>query len=145
MASPREEGVWIKHGLNTNSVKAYKTVGSVLRVETTVNNVRDLKAYRPPAGNPDGQPTWQRMRKGISDLYRRAEVSHAATGRYLDAMAAVGQTGAPEQSRQKGLPTHHMERTVRSRFEGFGTGKSANCSMAQTRGTRTKPIADPAG
>jgi hypothetical protein len=79
------EGVRIKHRVNRNSVKMYNKAASVLRVETTVNNVRDLKSPR----IQDGKKVWKRMRKGVADLPRRAEVSQACNERYLDAMAAV--------------------------------------------------------
>src|SRR5205823_1816246 len=32
---------------------------------------------------------WRRMRRGVADTYRRAEVSEKANHRYLDALAAV--------------------------------------------------------
>ena len=89
----RQEGVRIKHRYNDNSVKlydkAYTPVGSVLRAELTMQNPEDFKVYRPIEGDPDGTKTWQRMRKGIADLHRRAEVSQKANERYLDALAAV--------------------------------------------------------
>jgi hypothetical protein len=39
----RPEGIRIKHRLNFNSIKMYDKQGSVLRVETTINDARDLK------------------------------------------------------------------------------------------------------
>jgi hypothetical protein len=38
-----------------------------------------------------GEPklAWQRLRRGVADLWRRAEVSRAANGRYLEALASV--------------------------------------------------------
>jgi DNA-binding MarR family transcriptional regulator len=57
----------------------------VLRVETTINNVRDLKSPR----IKDGKKVWRPMRKGVADVPRRAEVSQASNDRYLQAMAAV--------------------------------------------------------
>jgi hypothetical protein len=85
----RPEGVRVKHGVNGNSVKAYDKAGSVLRVETTMNNPRDFKVYRPRESDPNGGLAWQRMRKGIADLHRRAEVSAASNERYLEALAAT--------------------------------------------------------
>jgi len=81
----RPEGVRIKHRVNLNSVKMYDKAGSVLRVETTLNNVRDLKSPR----HVEGKKVWKPMRKGVADIPRRAEVSAASNGRYLDALAAV--------------------------------------------------------
>jgi len=67
----RVEGIRLKHRLKANSVKAYDKQGSILRIETTLNNVRDLKVYRPKQGDPEGPCSWQRMRKGVADLHRR--------------------------------------------------------------------------
>jgi hypothetical protein len=85
----RPEGVRIKHSVNDNSIKLYDKQGSVLRVETTINNSRDLKVYRRKEGQHSGPKSWQRMRKGIADLHRRAQYCEAANKRYLDALAAV--------------------------------------------------------
>ena len=85
----RPEGVRIKHRLGDNSIKMYDKQGSVLRVETTINNAADFKTWRTPEGNPAAPMAWHRMRKGISDLHRRAEVSQAANQRYLQALASV--------------------------------------------------------
>jgi hypothetical protein len=89
----RQEGVRIKHRYNDNSVKlydkAYTPVGSVLRVELTMQDPEDFKVFRRPEGNPDSPLAWLRMRKGIADLHRRAEVSQKANERYLDALASV--------------------------------------------------------
>jgi hypothetical protein len=89
----RQEGVRIKHRYNDNSVKlydkAYTPVGSVLRAELTMQNPEDFKVYRRPEGDPDAPLAWLRMRKGIADLHRRAEVSQGANDRYLDALASV--------------------------------------------------------
>lgn len=85
----RPEGVRIKHSVNHNSIKLYDKQGSVLRVETTINDSGDLKVYRRKEGQRAGGKSWRRMRKGIADLPRRAHLSQAANGRYLDALAAV--------------------------------------------------------
>jgi hypothetical protein len=85
----RPEGVRIKHRVNNNSIKLYDKQGSVLRVETTINNARDLRVFRPKRGKPCGRKSWQKMRKGIADLHRRAQLCQAANERYLDALATV--------------------------------------------------------
>jgi hypothetical protein len=89
----REEGVRIKHVVNGNSVKlydkAFTPLGSVLRAETTIQNGSDLRVFRPKEGDPHGQKCWRPMRRGVADLYRRAQISKNAAGRYLDAFAAI--------------------------------------------------------
>jgi hypothetical protein len=41
----RPEGVRIKHRLGENAIKMYDKQGSVLRVETTINDVADFKTF----------------------------------------------------------------------------------------------------
>ena len=67
----RPEGVRIKHRVGENSVKMYDKQGSVLRVETTINDVDDFKTFRAPENKPNAAPSWQRMRKGVADLHRQ--------------------------------------------------------------------------
>lgn len=90
----RPEGVRIKHRVGDNSVKMYDKQGSVLWVETTINDVDQFKTFRAPENQPDATPSWQRMCKAVADLHRRAEVSQACNDRYLDALASVENTTA---------------------------------------------------
>jgi hypothetical protein len=85
----RAEGTRIKHRLNANWIKMYDKEGSVLRVETVINNTRDMKVYRTKEGDEGGEKSWQRLRKGVADIQRRAEVSQAANERYVEALAIV--------------------------------------------------------
>ena len=85
----RVEGTRIKHRLNGNWIKMYDKQGSVLRVETVINQTRDMKVYRTKEGDEDGEKSWQRLRKGVADIHRRAEISQAANERYVEALATV--------------------------------------------------------
>lgn len=89
----RAEGIRIKHRLGSNSVKMYNKQGSVLRVETTLNDVTELKSPRRcPSKGRDGSGEvirWMQMRKSVADARQRAEVSETANHRYLDAISAV--------------------------------------------------------
>ncbi len=85
----RPEGLRIKHSVNHNSLKMYDKQGSVLRIETTINNTRDYKVRRRPEGDPQGELAWRRLRKGVADIPRRAEISQASNDRYLQSLAAV--------------------------------------------------------
>jgi hypothetical protein len=85
----RPEGIRVKHRLGANSVKMYDKYGRVLRIETTINNPSCFKVYRPLNGDPEGKCDWRVMRRGIADLHRRAEVSHASNKRYLDALSVI--------------------------------------------------------
>jgi len=84
----RVEGTRLKHWLNKNSIKIYDK-GSVLRTETTLREPGDFKVYRPTEGDPEGHKDWRRLRRGIADLHRRAEVCQGANERYLEAVSAV--------------------------------------------------------
>lgn len=85
----RVEGTRIKHRLNGNWIKMYDKQGSVLRVETVINQTRDMKVYRSKEGDEGGEKSWQRLRKGVADIQRRAEISQAANQRYVEALATV--------------------------------------------------------
>lgn len=87
----RVEGVRVKHRVNGNAVKMYNKAGSVLRVETIINQADDLKVYRPTEGEPAGPLAWRPLRKGVADTYRRAALSQQANERYLAALAAVAE------------------------------------------------------
>lgn len=86
-----DESVRLKHWVNGNSVKMYDH-GNVLRVETTVNVVKEFRSYRAKVGEPKGKKTWRVLRRGVADTHRRAEVSQASNERYLGALAGVAAT-----------------------------------------------------
>jgi hypothetical protein len=96
----RPEGMRLKHQVDANSVKMYDKQGSVLRVETTINDPSRFKVYRGTEAEPD-KKQWRKLRKGVADLHRRAQVSQACNQRYLSHLAQVecpatlGETLAP--------------------------------------------------
>ncbi len=83
----RVEGVRVKHAMKANKLKMYDKAGLVLRIETTINDPTEFRVRRRKAGSRDLQ--WQPLRKGVAWLWRYAEVSRSANGRYLDAMVVV--------------------------------------------------------
>ena len=87
----RTEGVRIKHWVDENSIKMYDK-GSVLRVETTINNPRRFKVRRMMT-QKSGQREirWLPMRKGIVDQPRWVEFCRSANARYLEALAVVSE------------------------------------------------------
>jgi len=85
----RSEGVRIKHKVGSNSVKIYDKFQIILRVETTINNPRDFRVFRPKENHPEKILAWQAMRQGIADLHRRTEISQASNERYLSALAEI--------------------------------------------------------
>jgi hypothetical protein len=92
----RTEGVRIKHSLGQNSLKAYDKLytadAGLLRLESTINRPEMFLVYRPKQGDPQGEPAWRTMRRGVADLYRRTEVSQKCLTRYADALAGVDDT-----------------------------------------------------
>src|SRR5438128_1980508 len=87
----RQEGVRVKHWVEENSIKMYDKVGSVLRIETTINNPRRLRIRRRTTRHGKTFMQWLPMRKSIADTRRRAEIGRAANERYLEALAVVGE------------------------------------------------------
>ena len=76
----------LRHTVNGNSVKVYNKEASILRVETTIVHAEQFRVYRPDS---KGELKWQGLRRGVADLWRRAQVSQAANNRYLEALASV--------------------------------------------------------
>ena len=88
----RPEGVRVKHSMRGNSIKFYDKQGSVLRVETTILRPQEFRVYRHREGcaqDPKAKKTWRPMRRGLSDMKRRAQVSRRANHRYLQALGAA--------------------------------------------------------
>jgi len=89
----RQAGTRVKHWYGSNSLKcydkAYAEVGSTVRVEVTMQNPEPFKVYRRPEGEPEQPQQWYRLRQGVADLHRRAEICQKINERYLDALAAV--------------------------------------------------------
>jgi len=88
----RIEGVCVKHRVEENSIKMYDKQGSVLRVETTLNNPSRFRVYRGVRRKGGKVKGWYPLRKGIVDLRRRVQLSRGANARYLEALAVVGES-----------------------------------------------------
>lgn len=84
----RQEGRRVKHRMKRNSIKMYDK-GSVLRIETTINNPREFKVLR-VMDTPEGRSRrWKPMGKGVSNTWRYAQAGAQSNGRYLEALANV--------------------------------------------------------
>jgi hypothetical protein len=88
----RPEGIRIRHSVNGNSLKMYDKEGQILRVEMTMNRPGQFKVYRATETDPEQKLAWHRLRLGVADLWRRAQICQAANHRYLDALASVTST-----------------------------------------------------
>jgi len=124
----RPEGIRIKHRLNQNSLKMYDKQGSVLRVETTINDAHDLRVYRASESDPEGPKSWLRLRKGVVDLPRRADISQAANNRYLTALAEVeSTTPLGKLADEVHLPVRRDDR----RFRGLNPLSGPDAQLAE--------------
>ena len=106
----RMEGVRIKHWVEENSIKMYDKEGSVLRVETTMNNPRRFKVRRAATRNGERCIAWFPLRKGVADLRRRVDICRAANERYFEALGVVGESS----------PTRHLTDPVSRRVTRDG-------------------------
>ena len=109
----RVEGVRLKHWVNANSIKMYDQAGSVLRVEATINEPKDFRVLRPPSGQPEAPKKWRILRRSTADMHRRAQVSHAATERYLEAMSVVEDRTALHEENLQGKPLPYQQESRR--------------------------------
>jgi hypothetical protein len=97
----RPEGVRLLHRVNRNWVKMYDKQGTVLRVETVINDPRDMTVFRTKEGDEAGDKKWLPLRKGVADLHRRADKSQQSNDRYLDSLAAVAESEPLHQLTQR--------------------------------------------
>jgi hypothetical protein len=84
-------GTCVKHRVLQNLLKMYDKFGQVLRLENLLINVRDFKVFRQREGDPDGPMAYLRLRKGVADLHRRAELGRKINERYAAALATVAE------------------------------------------------------
>jgi len=73
----------------TKTIALEKRPGGVLRLETPIHRPEEFKVWRTKENDPDGPMQWLRMRRGVADLHRRAEVSQASNQRFATALGAV--------------------------------------------------------
>ena len=116
----RSEGVRLKHWVDLNSIKLDNCL-NVLRPETTIHDAEDLKVFRTPETRPQAPMAWYPLRRGVADLYRRAQISRAANDRYLTALAAASiTTPLAEEAVKVCRPVRHEQRRHRA-LNPFGT------------------------
>ena len=97
----RPEGWRVKYIIKRNSIKMYDKY-SVLRVETTINNPSEFKVCFQA---DDAKLRWKPMGKGVSNLYRYAQVGLQANHRFLDHLA---------QAKLKSKAIPHLDSLCRS-------------------------------
>ena len=87
----RPEGTRIKHRVKSNSVKMYDKQGSILRIETTINDPYMFKMYRLKEGSDDKFGIYG-VRKSVADVKRRTNISENCNQRYLESIATFKST-----------------------------------------------------
>jgi len=90
----RQLGARVKHRMTNNWIKMYDKRGSVLRIETVINQPGEFKVRREVTRKGKRVMAWAPMRKGVGNLWRYVEVSRRANDRYLEALSAL----VPEDS-----------------------------------------------
>jgi hypothetical protein len=83
------EGMCVRHHVLRNLLKMYDKMMSVLRIESMLLDLEHFKVFRTKEGDEDGPLSYRRLRKGVADLHRRAEVSEKINDRYLSSLATV--------------------------------------------------------
>ncbi len=111
----RVEGTCVKHRVLNNGLKRYDKFGQVLRLENLLIDVRDFKVFRMREGSTDGPMESLRLRQGVADMHRRAEVGAKINERYAAALATVDDaTPLGEMARDLGRATTWKGRSVRA-------------------------------
>jgi hypothetical protein len=109
------EGTRVKHRVAQNAVKMYDKFGQVLRLENLLIDVRAFKVYRRREGDEEGPQEYLRLRKGVADIHRRAEVGQKINERYATALATVAdKSPLSELAADLGRPTTWQGRRVRA-------------------------------
>jgi hypothetical protein len=98
----REPGAAVKHWVKGNALKMYDKAGRVLRIETVINNPREFQVYR-PRRKLDGtvELGWFPMNRGVTNLYRYAQVGQRANTRYLEALSVIDDPGASQRELER--------------------------------------------
>jgi len=120
----RAPGARVKHWMKENWIKMYDKHGTVLRVETVINNPYEFKVRREGKRRGAWVLDWFPMAKGVGHLPRYLEVSRAANRRYLDALAIVD---SPSR-RSSGTATPASSRPRRPASSPSGSGMTTSAS-----------------
>lgn len=109
------EGICVRHHVLRNLLKMYDKEGRLLRVESSLLDLGHFKVFRPKEGDEEGSLSYRRLRKGVADLHRRAEVSEKINDRYLASLATVEEKQTlAEVTKELGQRVKWKGRTVRA-------------------------------
>ena len=145
----RPTGDRVKYRMDGNSLKGYgkasTPIADLFRVEATTQNVECFKVYRPVESGSEEGLKWQRMRRGVADLFRRAEVSQKINERFYDALSTVDDsTRFSEFTRALEQPCQYQGRRVRAlhlfREEDHRLLEAVNRGEFMIRGLRNRDL-----
>jgi len=130
----RTQGTCLKHYMGWASVKMYDKQGIVLRIETTINDVSELKHYR-TVEHRDGttENKYAPMQKTIYSMAPLRELLQEANQRYLDFLSSLDD---PSDGQKKlGQLSERKQNQGRS-FRGFNlfAPNDLNAILALLRG-----------
>jgi hypothetical protein len=80
--------------MKANWIKMYDKAGSILRIETVINQPEEFRVRRRVRRNGKRVTLWVPMRKGVAWLFRYRDVSLKCNLRYLNALAEVADPSA---------------------------------------------------
>jgi hypothetical protein len=105
----RPEGIRLKHRVGRNTLKMYDKQGTVLRIETTLNEVRGLKVFRrketpePHAGHmPEAAPAAPPVKPAAAPPVKPAAASASPPGK--PEVAPASPPGKPQVAPRQWLP-----------------------------------------
>jgi hypothetical protein len=122
----REPGGAVKHWVKGNALKMYDKGGTVLRIETVINNPREFFVHRPRL-KQDGteEVGWFPMSKGVAHLYRYAQVGQQANARYLEALEVVNDLGVGQRELDRCCAPVSYQGRVRRGLQPLGRDDQA--------------------
>lgn len=144
----REPGGAVKHWIKRNALKMYDKDGTVLRIETVINDPREFFVYRPrQKQNGEEEWGWFPMNKGVANLHRYAKVSRKANERYLAALSVVNNLGAGRKELDKQCATVPYQGRNRRALQPLGRADQALFLAAlrgefAVRGFRNRELAE---
>lgn len=124
----RVEGMRVKHRVGKNWIKMYDKFGCVLRIETVINDPYGFLIRRHGIRNGQRVIGWFGMTKGVTGLYRYAQVARSANHRYLEALAVVHDP-APARELMRRC-TRRVERGERT-YRGFNPAAEEDIAVSK--------------
>jgi len=107
----------------------YNKFGSVLRVETVINDPHNFRILRHGKRKGEQVYGWFSMAKGVANLYRYGEIGYAANHAYLDALA-VERDDRPAKESLRQL-TEPVKRNGKS-YGAFNPAKAEDMRLFKT-------------